>query len=45
MADGNRNAQIVTKAPVTGEYRVWANSLNAGETGAYSVTIQTAPGS
>lgn len=45
IAQGNLNAQIVTRLPVTGEYKVWANARSQNEVGAYTVTIQTTPGS
>jgi len=41
---GNLNSRIVFTAPTTGEYTVLANSRSSGENGAYSLTIQTAPG-
>ena len=42
VAPGNTaTSQIVQVAPSAGEYQVWANSLNAGQTGAYTVTIVT----
>jgi len=37
----NLNARITMAAPATGEYTVLANSAAQGETGAYTVTIQT----
>ena len=39
----NLNAQLSTTAPATGTYVVWANSRSAGETGAYTLTIQAQP--
>ncbi len=41
VAAGTLNAQITLSAPVSGEYTVWANSRNQGETGAYTLTIVT----
>lgn len=43
-AAGGKNAQIQMAAPASGEYTVYANSLNQGETGAYSVNIVTTAG-
>ncbi|MAQ14435.1 MAG: hypothetical protein CMN30_06525 [Sandaracinus sp.] len=36
-------ATITTVAPASGTYVVWANSLSAGQTGNYTVTISAQP--
>ena len=43
VVQGNTNSSITTVAPATGTYVVWANSLNSGETGAYTVTLSAQP--
>lgn len=35
------NSKVTFVAPSTGTYSVWANAYNAGETGAYTLTITT----
>ncbi|MEM9068201.1 MAG: PPC domain-containing protein [Myxococcota bacterium] len=44
MADGNTNSQITVVAPATGTYKVWANSYEANQGGAYTLTITAQPG-
>ena len=39
----DRNARIVVTAPADGTYRVWANSYEFGETGAYTLRISARP--
>lgn len=43
VVQGNTNSTITVTAPAKDTYVVWANSLNAGETGAYTVTISAQP--
>lgn len=43
IAPGNLNAQITVTAPATDTYVVWANSRDAGATGAYTLRIAAAP--
>ncbi len=40
-AGDDHNARIEETAPVGGTYTVWANSHREGETGHYSLRIQT----
>lgn len=35
------NSKITFIAPSTGTYSIWANAYNAGQTGAYTLTITT----
>jgi serine protease Do len=42
-AAGDLDAELRIDAPQSGTYVVYANSLNAGETGAYVLTIRTTP--
>lgn len=44
VADGNTNSQIVTTLPASGDYRVLVTSYAPGETGAYTLNVETAGG-
>ncbi len=39
----NTNSQITFNATESGTYKVWANTLSAGETGAYTLRIEAGP--
>ena len=43
VVSGNTNSTINLTAPAGGTYVVWANSLNSGETGPYTLTISAQP--
>jgi len=40
---GDTDARVETEAPQSGVYVVWANSLMAGETGAYRIELTVEP--
>ncbi len=42
---GNTNSQITVVAPASGTYVVWANSYEANQGGAYTLTLRAAPAS
>ena len=43
VSSGNLNAAIEITAPATGTYAVWANSVEKGDTGPYTLTISAQP--
>lgn len=43
VAAGDSNSRITVTAPSSGEYKVLANSLSGGQTGAYTLTIRAQP--
>ncbi len=43
ISRSDRNSRITVIAPADGTYRVWANSFEFGESGAYVLTIKARP--